>query len=59
MGVHNNFVSSCEMGDRALNFIEVRAWCGALGISWVEFTRELDEMLGSGVEKPFEQPSDE
>lgn len=33
------------MGDRALNFIEVRAWCGALEISWVEFTQQVDEAL--------------
>lgn len=52
MGVHSNFVSSCEMGDRSLNFVEVRAWCRALDVSWVEFTREMDEMLGGVEEQP-------
>jgi len=45
LGVHHNFVSSCEMGDRALNIIEVRAWCVALGISFPEFVGELDALL--------------
>ena len=45
LGVHHNFVSSCEMGDRSLNLIEVRAWCRALGVSFPEFARELDELL--------------
>ena len=45
LGVHHNFVSSCEMGDRALNFVEVRQWCRALGLSWVEFTRAVDDLL--------------
>lgn len=56
MGVHSNFVSSCEMGDRALNFVEVRAWCRALGVPWVEFTLEMDQMLGDVEEQP---PQDE
>ena len=33
------------MGDRSLNLIEVRAWCRALGVSFPEFVRELDELL--------------
>lgn len=33
------------MGDRALNIIEVRAWCVALGISFPEFVGELDALL--------------
>jgi transcriptional regulator with XRE-family HTH domain len=45
LAAHHNFVSSVEMGDRVLNFVEVRAWCLALGISWIEFTREVDALL--------------
>ncbi len=44
---HHNFVSSCEMGDRTLNFVEVRAWCLALELDWVEFTRKVDEALAA------------
>lgn len=42
---HHNFVSSCEMGDRVLNFVEVRAWCRALDVPWLEFSAKLDERL--------------
>ena len=42
---HHNFVSSCEMGDRMINFVEVRAWCLALDLDWIEFTRKVDEEL--------------
>ena len=33
------------MGDRSLNYIEVREWCLALEVSWVDFTREVDALL--------------
>lgn len=33
------------MGDRALNFVEVRAWCRALGMPWVEFTTQMEALL--------------
>jgi len=57
--VHHNFVSSCEMGDRSLNYVEVRAWCKALDISWLDFTQNVDELLaavnGENIQgKPFE-----
>jgi transcriptional regulator with XRE-family HTH domain len=45
LGAHHNYVSSCEMGDRALNFIEVRQWCRALEVPWMEFTAQVDHAL--------------
>ena len=32
-----SFVSKCERGDRRLDFVELRAWCGALGVSLKDF----------------------
>jgi hypothetical protein len=40
------------MGDRSLNFIEVRSWCRALEISWVDFTREMDAALDGVDDQP-------
>jgi hypothetical protein len=35
------------MGDRSLNYVEVRAWCQALDISWLDFTQNVDELLAA------------
>ena len=35
------------MGDRVLAFTEVRAWTAALGLSWVDFTQHLEELLAA------------
>lgn len=45
MNKHHTYVNLCESGERQLNIIELREWCQALGISWVEFTREIDALL--------------
>jgi hypothetical protein len=50
--MHHNFVSSCEMGDRALNIVEVYGWCKALDIPWLEFAAHLGDLLESIEEKP-------
>jgi hypothetical protein len=43
------------MGDRVLNFVEVRDWCRALEISWIEFTQMIDESLENVQDqKPWE-----
>ena len=55
LGKHHNFVSSCEMGDRTLNFVEVRAWVLAMNLSWVEFTQKVDEALAAQGELPASQ----
>lgn len=47
---HHGYVNKCETGERQLNIVELREWCKALGISWTEFVKELDEA--------FEQMSD-
>ena len=44
---HWSKVIRSENGDRAMTIIEVRAVCEALGISVVEFTRELEAALSA------------
>jgi transcriptional regulator with XRE-family HTH domain len=38
-----SFVSKCERGERRLDILELRAWCGALGMSLQNFTKRLDQ----------------
>lgn len=45
MNAHHAYVNLCESGERQLNVIELREWCGFLGISFPEFVRDLDESL--------------
>jgi transcriptional regulator with XRE-family HTH domain len=42
LGESQSFVSKCERGERRLDIVEVRAFCRAIGISFVEFVREFD-----------------
>ena len=49
LGVHHSRVHRAEDAKRALDLPEVRAWCGALGLSLVEFTRDLDAALERGA----------
>jgi len=39
-------VSKIESGQRRLDVVELRRWCGGLGVSFVGFVRELDRRLG-------------
>lgn len=43
LGVTQSFVSKCERGERRLDIIEVRAWCIALGVSFIELAEWFDE----------------
>lgn len=47
LAVTQTFVSKCERGERRLDIIELRSWCGALGIKIDELIRSL-EMAISG-----------
>ncbi len=37
-----SFVSKCESGQRRLDIIELMAWCDAVGISFLDFARQLE-----------------
>lgn len=40
-----SWVSKCERGERRIDVIEVRAFCKAMGVSFKEFSRRLDDAL--------------
>ena len=40
-----SFVSKCERGERRIDVIELRAFCKALKVSFVDFIRTLDSDL--------------
>jgi transcriptional regulator with XRE-family HTH domain len=42
---HQSFVSKYESGERRLDILELRHICGILGISLVEFARQLESRL--------------
>jgi transcriptional regulator with XRE-family HTH domain len=41
------FVSKCERGERRIDFIELRTWCCALGVSVSVFLERLEEVLAA------------
>jgi hypothetical protein len=49
MGRHHNYVSECETIERQLNVIELKEWCEALELDWVEFIEELNTLLERSV----------
>lgn len=38
-----SFVSKCERGERRLDIVELRTWCGALGVPLKEFIDQFDQ----------------
>ena len=44
------FVSKCERGERRLDIIELRNWCGALDISMHELIRSLELAISGSAE---------
>jgi transcriptional regulator with XRE-family HTH domain len=47
LGQTQSFVSKCERGERRLDVVEVRAFCGAIGLSFIEFIGAFDRRLGA------------
>ncbi len=41
-----SFISKCERGERRIDVVELRAFCRALGVSFVEFVRRFDDSIG-------------
>ena len=48
--VPQSMISKYEVGERRLDLLELRDICAALGVSLVEFVRELEKRLGEGEE---------
>lgn len=45
LGQPQSFVSKYETGERRLDILELRAVCGAVGVSLEDFVRRLEELL--------------
>ena len=45
LGVAQAIISKCERGERRLDVIELRAYCVALGVPYLGFLTDLEEML--------------
>jgi len=47
LGKHatQSFVSKCERGERRIDIVELRAFCRAIGVSFSQFSVQLDELL--------------
>lgn len=52
-----SFISKCERGERRLDLIEVRAFCRAMDIPFLEFAGILDKELDRRGTKHFKQKS--
>ena len=50
-------ISRGEVGDRSIEVLELRDMCHALGISFADFTRQLDETLSHPYRSPQKTPS--
>jgi len=40
-----SFISKCERGERRLDVVELRTWCGALGVPFLVFLGRFDQDL--------------
>jgi ribosome-binding protein aMBF1 (putative translation factor) len=49
--VDQPFVSKCESGQRRLDFIEVREWCAALGMTLNELTDAFERAMARAERK--------
>ena len=43
--VPQSYVSKSENGERRLDVLELRTWCIALGVPFVDFSKELNKRL--------------
>jgi DNA-binding XRE family transcriptional regulator len=51
LNVDQPFVSKCESGQRRLDFIEVREWCAAIGITLNELTDGFERAMARAERK--------
>ena len=45
LGVRQGIISKIETHERRIDLLELRAICSALGISFVDFVRQIDDCL--------------
>ena len=46
LGESQSFVSKCERGERRLDVVELRSFCNAIGVSFLDFIAHVDSLLG-------------
>lgn len=47
LNVTQVFISKCESGQRRLDLIELRAWCGAMDVSTSDFLEAVEAEIAS------------
>lgn len=45
MGRSQSFVGKCEMGERRLDLVQLRDFCLALDVPFLEFVRDFEESV--------------
>lgn len=45
LGESQSFVSKCERGERRLDVVELRSFCNAIGISFLDFMTQVGRLL--------------
>lgn len=56
LGLSQLLISRGELGDRKIDTIELRAFCKAMGVSFCDFTRQLDDLLSEQERQPPNAP---
>jgi hypothetical protein len=39
------FISKCERGERRIDVVELRTFCNAMGVSFVDFVKRFDSSI--------------
>src|SRR3954454_5197179 len=52
LGQTQSWVSKCERGERRLDIVDVRSFCLAIGVPFVDFVRDFDAAVGPKRGKP-------
>jgi transcriptional regulator with XRE-family HTH domain len=45
LGETQSFISKCERGERRIDVVELRAFCNAMGVPFIDFVRRFDSSL--------------
>jgi transcriptional regulator with XRE-family HTH domain len=45
LGETQSFISKCERGERRIDVVELRTFCNAMGVSFVDFVKRFDSSI--------------
>lgn len=48
LGRSQSYVGKCELGERRLDVVQLRDFCAALGVPFLDFVRRFEEEVASG-----------